>query len=239
MTSAVYRRVLLKLSGEALQGEQGFGISESTLNQVAGQLTELQTLGVQVAVVVGGGNLFRGLAGAAAGMDRVRADQMGMLATCINALALRDAIERQGVRCTVHSAIPLGGFAEMYSRSRAVRQLEEGGMVVFGAGTGNPFFSTDTAAALRAVEIKADALLKATKVDGVYDKDPAVHEDAVRFDRLSYEDVLKLNLRVMDLTAVTLCRENSLTIRVFDLLTPGNMMNVLKGDSLGTTIGGE
>ena len=238
MGDVIYSRVLLKLSGEALQGDQGFGISTTMLGGVADAIVEAHAHGVQLALVVGGGNLFRGIAGAASGMDRVRADHMGMLATCINALALQDALLQRGVDCRMLSAVPLGGFAETHTHAGARRHLDAGKVVVFAAGTGNPYFSTDTAASLRAVEIGADVLLKATKVDGVYDKDPAVHDDAVRYDHLTYLEVIERSLRVMDLTAVTLCRENELPIQVFDLFAEGSIMEVLRGGKIGTTVGG-
>lgn len=233
-----YGRVLLKLSGEALQGGQGFGICKDTLSQVADQLAEASAAGVQIAVVVGGGNFFRGIAGAAEGMDRVRADHMGMLATCINALAIQDILRRRGIEAHALSAIPLGDFAEQYTRDAAVEYLQRGAVVVFAAGTGNPMFSTDTAASLRAAEIGADVLLKATKVDGVYDKDPMVHADARRFDRLTYQEVIERGLRVMDLTAVTLCRETGLQLQVFALSDGGTIMKVLRGQRVGTIVGG-
>lgn len=236
----VYRRVLLKLSGEALQGEQGFGVSESMLGEVADQLAEVRSAGVELGLVVGGGNFFRGIAGAAAGMDRVHADRIGMLATCINALTLREALSARAVPCEVLSAIPLGTFAHLYDRDEAVRLLAAGTVVIFAAGTGSPFFSTDTAASLRAVEIGADALLKATKVDGVFDRDPEADPSATHYPRLTYQQVVEQQLRVMDLTAVTLCRDAGLTIRVFDLFSPGSIMGVLRGEPLGSTIeGGE
>jgi len=238
MAEMAYGRVLLKLSGEALQGEQGFGICKDTLSRVADQLVEASAAGVQVAIVVGGGNFFRGIAGAAEGMDRVQADRMGMLATCINALAIEDALRQRGVDAHALSAIPLGGFAEQFTREAAVEYLQRGAVVVFAAGTGNPLFSTDTAASLRAAEIGADVLLKATKVDGVYDKDPMVHADARRFDSLTYREVVERGLRVMDLTAVTLCRETGLQIRVFALTDNGTIMRVLRGEDLGTSVGG-
>ena len=238
MADMAYGRVLLKLSGEALQGEQGFGICKDTLSRVTDQLVEAVAAGVQVAVVVGGGNFFRGIAGAAEGMDRVRADHMGMLATCINALALQDVLRRRGVEAHALSAIPLGDFAEQYTRDAAVEYLQDGAVVIFAAGTGNPMFSTDTAASLRAAEIGADVLLKATKVDGVYDKDPVVHADARRYDRLTYREVIERGLRVMDLTAVTLCRETGLQIQVFALSDSGTIMKVLRGQSVGTIVGG-
>ncbi len=239
MTDLVYRRILLKLSGEALQGDQGHGIAEDMLATVADQLAEVQAAGVQMGVVVGGGNLFRGLAGVASGMNRVRADQMGMLATAINAMALHDALARRGVPCGVLSAVPLGTFVETYSHRVATDLVQGGSVVVFAAGTGNPFFSTDTAAALRAVEIGAEALLKATKVDGVYDRDPAVHQDARRIDHASFQEVLERGLGVMDLTAVTLCKDNGMPIRVFDLFAEGSIMGILRGEDVGTTIGGQ
>jgi len=238
MADIAYGRVLLKLSGEALQGEQGFGICKDTLSRVADQLVEATAAGVQVAVVVGGGNFFRGIAGAAEGMDRVHADQMGMLATCINALAIQDVLQQRGVEAHALSAIPLGGFAEQYTRDAAVEYLQRGAVVVFGGGTGNPMFSTDTAASLRAAEIGADVLLKATKVDGVYDKDPMVHADAQRFERLTYQEVIERGLRVMDLTAVTLCRETGLQIQVFALSDSGTIMRVLRGEDVGSIVGG-
>jgi uridylate kinase len=238
MSEYQYRRVLLKLSGEALQGDQGFGVSEDMLGQVADQLAQVQRAGVQLGLVVGGGNFFRGVAGAARGMDRVHADRIGMLATCMNALTLREALADREVPCEVLSAIPLGTFARLYDRDDAVQLLEGGAVTIFAAGTGSPYFSTDTAASLRAVEIGADALLKATKVDGVYDRDPAKYEDAIRLERLTYRQVVEQQLRVMDLTAVTLCREAGMTIRVFDLFATGSIMGVLRGEALGSTIEG-
>jgi len=232
----IYKRVLLKLSGEALEGEQGHGIDPSTLEQVARQIGEVSGLGVELAIVLGGGNLFRGLAAAASGMDRTVADAMGMLATLINSLALCDALERGGQRVRVLSAIPVGAVAEPLSARRARAGLERGEVVVLAGGTGNPFFTTDTAAALRALEIGADVLLKATKVDGVYDRDPTLHEDAVRFDRLSYQEVLDRRLGVMDLTAVTLCRENRLPLVVFNLLREGSIRRVVLGEPIGSRI---
>jgi uridylate kinase len=239
MTELVYRRIVLKLSGEALQGDQGFGISAPMLASVADQLAQVHAAGVQLGIVVGGGNLFRGLAGTASGMDRVRADQMGMLATAINAIAISDALTRRHVPCEVLSAVPLGAFVQTHSHRVAMKLLGRDSVLVFAAGTGNPFFSTDTAAALRAVEIGAEVLLKATKVDGVYDRDPMVHPDARRIEHATFRQVVEQGLRVMDLTAVTLCQDNGMPIRVFDLFAEGSIMGILRGESVGTTIGGE
>lgn len=239
MADPPVRRILLKLSGEALAGAGAAGIDPETLSHTASEIAEVFRAGVQLGLVVGGGNLFRGIAGAARGMDRIRADQMGMLATCINALALQDALLQQGVPVRVHAAIPTGGFAQVYTRDGAVADLQAGCVVIFAAGTGNPLFSTDTAASLRAIEIGAQVFLKATKVDGVFDKDPAQHADAVRFDHLSYDEVVRRQLRVMDLTSVTLCREHDLRIRVFRLGGESTIMGVLRDPSRGTTIGGE
>jgi uridylate kinase len=232
-----YGRIVLKLSGEALCGEEGgFGIRLETLHHVAGEIAELQRMGVQIGVVVGGGNIFRGLKGASAGMDRSQSDYMGMLATVINALALQDALEKAGVATRVMTAIEIRQIAEPYIRRRAMRHLEKGSVVIFAAGTGNPFFSTDTAAALRAMEIQAQALFKATKVEGIYDRDPVRHEGAQMFTRLSYDRFLADRIGVMDSTAVTLCRENKLPIRVFKLMTRGNILRVCKGEELGTVV---
>lgn len=228
---------MLKLSGEALCGvEGGSGISPETLKGVAAELAELHHLGVQIGIVVGGGNIFRGLKGASAGMDRSQSDYMGMLATVINALALQDAIEKAGVATRVMSALEIRQVAEPYIRRRAMRHLEKGYVVIFGAGTGNPFFSTDTAAALRAMEIQAEVLFKATKVEGIYDRDPRHHDDAQMFTRLSYDRFLVDRIGVMDSTAVTLCRENKLPIRVFKLTTHGNIKRVCMGENLGTVV---
>ncbi len=239
MPEPPHTRILLKLSGEALAGAGGAGIDPETLSHTAAEIAEAHRAGVQLGLVVGGGNLFRGIAGAARGMDRIRADHMGMLATCINALALQDALIQAGVPTRVHAALPIGGFAQVYTRDGAVADLEAGRAVIFAGGTGNPVFSTDTAASLRAIEIGAEAYFKATKVDGVYDKDPAVHPDAVRFDRLSYDEVVQRQLRVMDLTAVTLCRDHDLRVRVFRLGGESTIMGVLRDPGRGTTIGGK
>ena len=232
-----YRRVLLKLSGEALCGAQGYGIDGDVLSRLSEELDEIVALGVELAIVIGGGNIFRGVSAAASGMDRASADYMGMLATVMNALALQDALERREVFTRVLSAISMQSLAEPYIRRRAVRHLEKGRVVLFAAGTDNPYFTTDTAAALRAMEIHAEVLLKATRVDGVYDKDPEHHEDARRYARLSYLDVLSRGLRVMDSTAISLCKENGLPIVVFDMLQAGNIRRVVCGEPIGTVVG--
>ena len=237
MPDPVYSRVLLKLSGEALMGEQAFGIDPAVTNQIAKEIGEIQGLGVQTAVVIGGGNLFRGLAASAKGMDRATADYMGMLATVINALALQDALEQIGVPTRVASAIEMRAVAEPFIRRRAVRHLEKGRVVIFAAGTGNPYFTTDTAAALRAMEIKADVILKGTKVDGVYTADPLVDRSATKFTDISYLKVLEQGLKVMDATAISLCMDNKLPIVVFNLRTPGNVRRVITGEPVGTTVG--
>jgi uridylate kinase len=232
-----YRRIVLKISGEALCGvDGGFGIRPETLKAVAAELAELHQMGVQIGIVVGGGNIFRGLKGASAGMDRSQSDYMGMLATVINALALQDALEKAGVPTRVMTAIEIRQVAEPYIRRRAMRHLDKGSFVIFAAGTGNPFFSTDTAAALRAMEIQAQALFKATKVEGIYDRDPQRHDDAQMFTRLSYDRFLVDRIGVMDSTAVTLCRENKLPIRVFKLTNHGNVKRVCMGEDLGTVV---
>ncbi len=231
-----FKRILLKLSGEALMGSTGFGIDPQTLDGIASEIAEVRALGVEVAVVIGGGNIFRGLAASAHGMDRASADYMGMLATVMNSLALQDALERKDVTTRVQSAIEMQELCEPYIRRRAMRHLEKGRVVIFAAGTGNPYFTTDTAASLRAMEIHADVLMKATKVDGVYDKDPVKHPDAQRFHRLSYLEVLQRNLKVMDSTAISLCRDNKLAIVVFDLRTRGNIRRVVQGESIGTLV---
>jgi uridylate kinase len=236
MSAPAYQRVLLKLSGEALMGEQPFGIDPAVTTQIAKDIQEIQQLGVQTAVVIGGGNLFRGLAASAKGMDRATADYMGMLATVINALALQDALEHQGIATRVASAIEMRAVAEPFIRRRAVRHLEKGRVVVFAAGTGNPYFTTDTAAALRAMEMKADVILKGTKVDGIYTADPMTHADATKFDRISYLQVLEQGLKVMDATAISLCMDNKLPIVVFNLRTGGNLRRVIMGEAVGTTV---
>ena len=231
-----YKRVLLKLSGEALMGEQTFGIDPTVATQVAREIGEVQQLGVQVAVVIGGGNIFRGLAASARGMDRSTADYMGMLATVINALALQDALEQLGVTTRVATAIEMRAVAEPFIRRRAIRHLEKGRVVVFAAGTGNPYFTTDTAAALRAMEMRAEVILKGTKVDGVYTADPLKVQDAKRYETISYLEVLEKGLKVMDATAISLCMDNKLPIVVFDLRSSGNLRRVIMGDPVGTTV---
>ena len=231
-----YKRVLLKLSGEALMGEQGYGIDPAIATQIAKDIGEIEAMGVQTAVVIGGGNIFRGVAASAHGMDRATADYMGMLATVINALALQDALEQQGVVTRVVTAIEMRTVAEPFIRRRAIRHLEKGRVVVFAAGTGNPYFTTDTAAALRAMEMKADVILKATKVDGIYDSDPMLNPAAKRFDRISYLQVLEHGLKVMDATAISLCMDNRLPIVVFNLRTPGNIRRAIAGESIGSLV---
>ncbi|MCX5858217.1 MAG: UMP kinase [Deltaproteobacteria bacterium] len=239
MEKPVYRRVLLKLSGEALMGKRAFGIDPEMVGHIAGEIKEVVALGVQLGVVIGGGNIFRGLEASGGGTDRTIADYMGMLATVINSLALQSALEAKNVLTRVQSAIEIKEVAEPFIQRRAVRHLEKGRVVIFAGGTGNPFFTTDTAASLRAVEIKADVIIKATKVDGVYDQDPVKFPDARMFDKISYTDVLTKNLKVMDATAISLCRENRLPIVVFNLLKSGNIKNVICGHSIGTAVGGE
>ena len=237
-TKPKYKRILLKLSGEALGGEQGYGICPKTVANIAKQIDELQDLGIQVVIVVGGGNIFRGLEGEDAGIDRATGDYMGMLATIINSLALQNSLEHHGVETRVQTAIEMSEVAEPFIRRRAVRHLEKGRVVIFGGGTGNPYFSTDTAAALRANEITADVILKATKVDGIYDKDPEKNPTAKRFQKISYLDCLQKQLRVMDSTAFSLCLDNSMPIIVFDLFKPHNIRNVVLGNKIGTLVSG-
>ncbi|MEO8257108.1 MAG: UMP kinase [Acidobacteriota bacterium] len=236
MPAPVYQRVLLKLSGEALLGRENYGIDPAVATQIAKEIGEIQAMGVQTAIVIGGGNIFRGVAASARGMDRATADYMGMLATVINALALQDALEHLDVVTRVVTAIEMRAVAEPFIRRRAIRHLEKGRVVVFGAGTGNPYFSTDTAAALRAMEIKAEVILKATKVDGIYDADPMIHPEATRFDRISYLQVLEQRLKVMDATAISLCMDNHLPIVVFNLLTPGNIKRAILGEAVGSVV---
>jgi len=235
-TKPIYKRILLKLSGEALMGDQSYGIDPAVATEIAREIGEIQQMAVQTAVVIGGGNIFRGVAASARGMDRATADYMGMLATVINALALQDALEQQGVVTRVVTAIEMRAVAEPFIRRRAIRHLEKGRVVVFGAGTGNPYFSTDTAAALRAMEIKADVILKATKVDGIYDADPLLNPLASRFDHISYLQVLEQGLKVMDATAISLCMDNRLPIVVFNLRTPGNIKRAIAGEAVGSLV---
>jgi uridylate kinase len=236
MPAPAYKRVLLKLSGEALMGPDAFGINRATLDQMVADIRAVAALHVELAIVIGGGNIFRGVKASAVGMDRAQADYMGMLATVINALALQDALEQEGVHTRVVTAIEMRAVAEPFIRRRAVRHLEKGRVVVFAAGTGNPYFTTDTAAALRAMEIRAEVILKATKVDGIYSADPVTDPDATKFDTLSYLDVLDRRLKVMDATAVSLCMDNKLPIVVFNLRVPGNMKRAILGEPIGTTV---
>ena len=233
---AQYARILLKLSGEVLAGGNGFGIDQERLHGLAAEVAEVARTGVQIGLVVGGGNFFRGVSAAARNMDRVAADHMGMLATVINAIALQDALEKQGIPTRVMTAISMHSVAEPYIRRRAIRHLEKGRIVIFGAGTSNPYFSTDTAATLRGLEIHAEVVAKATSVDGVYDKDPRKYDDAVRYESVTFQEVLALQLGVMDASAVAMCRDNKLPICVFDLRRAGNIMRVAMGESVGTLI---
>lgn len=234
---AKYKRVIIKLSGEALAGEMDFGLESNTLNSLADQISEIADLGVEVAAVVGGGNIWRGVAGAKRGIDRATADYMGMLATVINALALQDVLEKHGVDTRAMSAIEMREVAEPYIKRRAIRHLEKGRVVIFAAGTGNPFFSTDTTAALRAAEIEAEAILMAKKVDGVYDCDPKTHPEAKRFETLTFLEVLNRGLKVMDSTAISLCMDNNIPIQVFNITEKGNMMKAVLGEKIGTLVG--
>ena len=232
----VYKRVLLKLSGEALMGDRSYGIDRGVAGLIAKDVGDVQRLGVETAVVIGGGNIFRGVAASANGMDRATADYMGMLATVINALALQDALEREGISTRVLTAIEMRAVAEPFIRRRALRHLEKGRVVVFAAGTGNPYFTTDTAAALRAMEIKAEVILKGTKVDGIYSADPITHPEATRFDSITYINVLERGLQVMDATAISLCMDNRLPIVVFNLRTPGNLRRAIMGEPVGSLV---
>ncbi|PLX93849.1 MAG: UMP kinase [Desulfuromonas sp.] len=236
MAKVKYQRILLKLSGEALAGDQGYGIAPDVINGIAAEIKEVVGLGVEVALVIGGGNIFRGLAASSKGMDRASADYMGMLATVMNSLAMQDALEKQGVDTRVQSAIEMQQIAEPYIRRRAVRHLEKGRVVIFSAGTGNPYFTTDTAASLRAMEINAQVILKATKVDGVYTADPAKDANATKIDDLTYLDVLQNGLQVMDATATSLCMDNNLPMIIFDLTQPGNIKKVVQGMKIGTIV---
>ncbi|MEK6759747.1 MAG: UMP kinase [Deltaproteobacteria bacterium] len=236
MTETRYKRILLKLSGEALMGGQEYGIDTGIVKTIASEIKEVQALGVQVAVVIGGGNIFRGVSASAKGMDRATADYVGMLATVINALILQDALEKTGVYTRVMSAFEMKELAEPYIRRRAERHLEKERVIIFAAGTGNPYFTTDTAASLRAMEIHADVILKGTKVDGVYDKDPMKDKDAKMYTKLKYIDVLKDGLKVMDTTAISLCMDNNLPIVVFNIKVPGNLMRIVLGEEIGTRV---
>jgi uridylate kinase len=232
----VYKRILLKLSGEALLGREDYGVDPAILGRIAAEIGDLNRMGVQVAIVIGGGNIFRGAGLAEAGMDRVTGDQMGMLATVINALALQDALERRQMFCRVMSAIKINQVCEDYIRRRAVRHLEKGRVVVFAAGTGNPYFTTDTAASLRAIEIGADLMIKATKVDGVYDADPVLKPDAQRFEQLTYDEALDRRLAVMDATALVMCRDNDIPMRVMNVFNEGELARVILGEAIGTLV---
>ncbi|MHB9307776.1 UMP kinase [Fusobacterium polymorphum] len=236
MESPFYKKILLKLSGEALMGDQEFGISSDVITSYAKQIKEIVDLGVEVSIVIGGGNIFRGISGAAQGVDRVTGDHMGMLATVINSLALQNSIEKLGVPTRVQTAIEMPKVAEPFIKRRAQRHLEKGRVVIFGAGTGNPYFTTDTAAALRAIEMETDVVIKATKVDGIYDKDPVKYPDAKKYETVTYNEVLAKDLKVMDATAISLCRENKLPIIVFNSLVEGNLKKVVMGENIGTTV---
>ena len=236
MESPFYKKILLKLSGEALMGDQEFGISSDVIASYAKQIKEIVDLGVEVSIVIGGGNIFRGISGAAQGVDRVTGDHMGMLATVINSLALQNSIEKLGVPTRVQTAIEMPKIAEPFIKRRAQRHLEKGRVVIFGAGTGNPYFTTDTAAALRAIEMGTDVVIKATKVDGIYDKDPVKFADAKNYEKVTYNEVLAKDLKVMDATAISLCRENKLPIIVFNSLVEGNLKKVIMGENIGTTV---
>jgi len=232
----MYKRVLLKLSGEALMGEQNFGIDPAVTSAIAADIKEITHLGVEVGIVIGGGNIFRGVAASAKGMDRATGDYMGMLATVINALAMQDALEQQDVPCRVVSAVEMRAVAEPFIRRRAMRHMEKGRVVIFAAGTGNPYFTTDTAAALRAMEMKADVILKGTKVDGIYTADPMIHKNATRFEKISYLEVIDKGLKVMDATAITLCMDNNLPIIVFNLRSPGHLRRTIMGEPIGSIV---
>lgn len=231
-----YKRILLKLSGEALMGDQQYGIDPARLDSYAGEIKEVSDLGIEVAIVIGGGNIFRGVSGASEGMDRVQGDHMGMLATIINGLALQSALENKGVDTRLQSAIKINEVAEPFIRRRAMRHLEKGRVVIFGGGTGNPYFTTDSAAVLRAIEIEADVILKGTRVDGIYTSDPEKDKSATKFDKISFEDVLRKGLKVMDTTAFTLSQENELPIVVFDMNKQGNLLRIVSGENIGTVV---
>ncbi len=235
-TTMKYKRILLKLSGESLMGDRQYGIDPNRLNEYALEIKEVVEKGIEVAIVIGGGNIFRGVAGAANGMDRVQGDHMGMLATCINGLALQSALEDNGVYTRLQTALEIKEIAEPYIKRKANRHLEKGRVVIFGAGTGNPYFTTDTAAVLRAIEVNADAILKGTRVDGIYDTDPEKNKDAIKFDTITFKDVISKGLKVMDMTAFTLSEENNLPIIVFDMDTKGNLLKLISGEHIGTIV---
>ncbi|MBN8535527.1 MAG: UMP kinase [Deltaproteobacteria bacterium] len=236
MKGPVFKRILLKLSGEALAGKSGTGINTAVIKQIAQDIAVAYKTGVQIGLVIGGGNIFRGIAASADGMDRASSDYMGMLATMINSLALQDALEKEGIPTRVQSAIAMAEIAEPYIRRKAIRHLEKGRIVIFGAGTGNPYFTTDTAASLRAMEINAEIIMKATKVDGIYDKDPVKNSDAKKFSQISYIEVLNKGLQVMDSTAISLCMDNKLPIMTFDLMKSGNILRAILGEDIGTVV---
>ena len=236
MSSPAFRRILLKLSGEVLAGKQGFGIDPKKATELANEVKSIYEMGVSIGLIIGAGNIFRGLQAATKGMDRVTGDYLGMLATIMNAISLQDALEKVGVQTRTLSAITVSKIAEPYIRRRALRHMEKGRVVIIAGGTGNPYFTTDTAAALRATELHAEVLIKGTKVDGVYDKDPVVNSDAKRYKSISFNEVLSKNLRVMDLTAITLCKENALPIRVFNINNKGDLKRLLNGEDIGTTV---
>jgi uridylate kinase len=236
MAQLKYKRILLKLSGESLMGEKGFGIDHNVLNFFADEVKKVHDAGVQLGIVIGGGNIYRGLSAGDQGIDRVTGDYMGMLATVINSLALQNAIEHRGIQTRLLSALHMQEIAEPYIRRRALRHLEKGRVIILGAGTGHPYFSTDTAASLRAVEIEADAIVKGTRVDGIYDSDPEKNSNAFKFEKIAYIDILKKNLRVMDLTAVSLCQENNLPLVVFNMNAPDNLLKLVLGESVGTVV---
>jgi len=236
MSSPAFRRILLKLSGEVLAGEQGFGIDPKKATELAKEVKSIYDMGVSIGLIIGAGNIFRGLQAASKGMDRVTGDYLGMLATIMNAISLQDALEKVGVETRTLSAITVSKIAEPYIRRRALRHMEKGRLVIIAGGTGNPYFTTDTAAALRATELHAEVVIKGTKVDGVYDKDPVVNSDAKRYKSISFNEVLSKNLRVMDLTAITLCKENALPIRVFNINNKGDLKRLLNGEDIGTTV---
>ena len=238
MSTLAYRRILLKLSGEALMGDEDYGIDPKVINRLAVEIIEAQEAGAEIALVIGGGNIFRGAGLAAGGMDRVTGDQMGMLATVINALAMQDALEKRGAKVRVMSAIKINDVCEDYIRRRAIRHLEKGRICIFAAGVGSPFFTTDSGAALRAIEIGADLLLKATKVDGVYDSDPKKNPGAIRYERLTYDEVIGRDLQVMDTAAFALARDSDLPLRIFDMEQPGQLLHILKGEPIGTLVQG-
>jgi uridylate kinase len=232
----MYKRIVLKLSGEALAADKGIGLDKAKVSEITTELAEVHALGVEIAIVVGGGNFFRGVAEQAREMERVTADHMGMISTVINALALQDSLEKRGAQCRVLTAVEMNTVAEPYIRRRAIRHLEKGRIIILAGGTGNPYFSTDTAASLRAMEIQADVLLKGTKVEGIYDADPVLVKDAVKFDQITYMDILRLGLRVMDLTAVSLCKDNNLPMIIFNMNNPGNIKRVVMGEKVGSLV---